>query len=71
MAGLILRNILAGGEEGGGRRRTSGMTASVTESGSFLLPPFLPTAVLKTARKTTPKDAAHRWRQNVENVSQN
>ena len=41
------------------------------ESGFFLLPPFLPTAVLKSAGRITPEDAAHRWWQNIKNISQN
>jgi hypothetical protein len=33
------------------------MTASATlKSGSFLLPPFLPTAVMKSVEKTIPED---------------
>ena len=38
---------------------------------SLLLPPFLPAAVLNSAVKTIPEDAAHRWRRNIEKISQN
>ena len=41
-------------------------------SGSFLLPHFLSTAVLNSVGRITPKDAAHRLRRNVvEKISQN
>ena len=36
----------------------------------FLSTPFLPTAMLKSAGRTTTKDATHRWQQNVKHISQ-
>ena len=56
----------------GGRRWTLRTKALARlESNSLLLPsPFLPTALLKSARRATPEDAAHRWWWNIKQISQ-
>ena len=43
----------------------AGTTALTTKSGSFLLPLLLPTAVLKSAGRTSSEDAANRERQKL------